>query len=134
MNSANMKIGMRLGAGFALVLVLVAILAAVALSSLSSIGQSSREMIKEDWVKANAAHVINAAMRANARRSMELFFARDPAATSAILQNIESNKKSINNNSKIQMTRRKRTRTSRPITTSRMMRWRKFWHSPALRL
>ena len=95
MNIANMKIGTRLGAGFGLVLVMVAALAVVALSNLGSIGDSSREMIKEDWVKASAAQTINATARANARRTIELFFARDAAASSAILQYIDSNKKSI---------------------------------------
>ena len=79
--------------GWARVLGLVLVM--VALSNLGSIGDSSREMIKEDWVRSSAAQTINATARANARRTMELFFARDAAASSAILQYIDSNKKSI---------------------------------------
>jgi len=96
MNIADMKIGTRLGAGFALVLAMVAALMLVVLSSLASIGDSSRQVIEQDWVKANAAHNINASVRANARRTMELFFVRDAADTRTILQRIESNKKNIN--------------------------------------
>ena len=96
MNIANMKIGTRLGAGFALVLVMMAALVMVVLSSLSSIGGSTAQMVEKDWVKAEAANTINATMRANARRTMELFFARDAAQAGAINQRIETNKQSIN--------------------------------------
>ncbi|MDB5842883.1 MAG: tar11, partial [Polaromonas sp.] len=95
MNIANMKIGTRLGAGFALVLAMVVALVLVVLASLSSLGESSRVTVNVDLVKANAAHNINAMVRANARRTMELFLARDAAHTGTILQHIENNKKSI---------------------------------------
>ena len=96
MNIANMKIGTRLGAGFALVLAMMAALVVVVLSSLSSVSDSNRQMVEKDWVKADTAHTINATIRANGRRTMELFFARDAAQTDAIQQRIETNKKSIN--------------------------------------
>ncbi|MFZ2294915.1 MAG: methyl-accepting chemotaxis protein, partial [Polaromonas sp.] len=95
MNIANMKIGTRLGAGFALVLMLMMLLIGVALFSLSSVGQASSQMIEKDLVKMEAANAINATIRANARRTMELFFARDAAQTNAINQRIEANKKII---------------------------------------
>jgi methyl-accepting chemotaxis protein len=76
MNIASMKIGTRLGAGFALVLTMTVALAMVVLSSLAGIGNSTEQMVEKDWVKAEAAHNINAFMRANARRTMELFFAQ----------------------------------------------------------
>ncbi|WP_426145315.1 methyl-accepting chemotaxis protein [Polaromonas sp. DSR2-3-2] len=96
MNIANMKIGTRLGAGFALVLVMMVALIMVVLASLSSIGGSTRQIIEKEWVKADSAHIINATMRANARRTMELFFVQDAAQASMINQRIETNKKSIN--------------------------------------
>ena len=96
MDIANMKIGTRLSAGFALVLAMMAALVVVVLSSLCSVSDSNRQMVEKDWVKADAAHTINATIRANARRTMELFFARDAAQTDAIQQRIETNKKSIN--------------------------------------
>ena len=96
MTISNMKIGTRLGAGFALVLAMMVSLVLVVLASLASIGGSSSRVIEQDWVKAEAANTINAITRANARRTMELFFAQDAAYTSKINQHIETNKKVIN--------------------------------------
>ena len=96
MNIANMKIGTRKGAGFALVLVMMAALVMVVLSSPSGIGSSTTQMVEKDWAKAEAASNMNGAMRANARRTMELFFAQDAAQTSAINKHIETNNQSIN--------------------------------------
>ena len=48
MNIANMKIGTRMGAGFALVLVMMAALVMVVLSSLSGIGSSTTQMVEKD--------------------------------------------------------------------------------------
>ena len=96
MNIANMKIGTRKGAGFPLVLIMMAALVMIVLSSLSGIGSSTTQMVEKDWAKAEAASNMNGAMRANARRTMELFFAQDVAQTSAINKHIETNKQSIN--------------------------------------
>ena len=101
MNIANMKIGTRMGAGFALVLVMMAALVMVVLSSLSGIGSSTTQMVEKDWAKAEAASNMNGAMRANTRRIMELFFAQDAAQTSAINKHIETNKQSINDAVKV---------------------------------
>jgi methyl-accepting chemotaxis protein len=95
MNIANLKIGTRLGAGFALVLVLMVSLIAVALLSLAHVGQASSQMIEKDLIKMEAANTINATVRANARRTMELFLAKDAAQMNTINQRIEANKKSI---------------------------------------
>ncbi|MEO8016121.1 MAG: MCP four helix bundle domain-containing protein, partial [Polaromonas sp.] len=96
-----MKIGTRLGAGFALVLLMMASLVMVVMTSLAGIGDSTSKMVEKDWVKADAAHTINAHIRANARRTMELFFLRDAARISATQQLIESNKKIINDAVKV---------------------------------
>ncbi|WP_341910660.1 methyl-accepting chemotaxis protein [Polaromonas sp. YR568] len=95
MNIANLKIGTRLGAGFALVLVLMVSLIAVALLSLAHVGQASSQMIEKDLIKMEAANTINATIRANARRTMELFLAKDAAQMNTINQRIEANKKLI---------------------------------------
>jgi methyl-accepting chemotaxis protein len=96
MNIGNLKIGTRLSAGFALVLLMMASLIVVVLSNLNSIGDSNADMVKKDWVKAEAANTINATIRANARRTMELFFAQDAAQTNTINERIKSNAKTIN--------------------------------------
>jgi methyl-accepting chemotaxis protein len=96
MNIGNLKIGTRLSAGFTLVLLMMASLIVVVLGNLHSIGDNSAAMVEKDWVKAEAAHTINATIRANARRTMELFLAQDAAQTSTINERIKTNVKIIN--------------------------------------
>jgi len=96
MRIENMKIGTRLCAGFGLVVVLMAALILVVLSNLAGISRSNQKMVEQDWVKADAASTINTAVRANARRTMELFFVRDAAHVSVVQQKIEANKQAIN--------------------------------------
>lgn len=95
MKFSNLKIGQRLGAGFGLVLLLMAVLVAVALTRLTSINTSSDELISRDWVKSEAANTINATTRANARLTMELFVAPDAAYIAKVRQQIAGNKKLI---------------------------------------
>ena len=95
MNAANLKIGTRLGAAFGIVLLLMTSLIVIGLVRLNSIDATSTHMIESDLVKAEAANTINAAIRANARRTMELFFAPDQAYAAMIRGKIENNKKII---------------------------------------
>lgn len=95
MNLKNMKIGMRLGLGYGLVLLLMAALVAVALTRFVSIDASTAKMIEEDWVKSDAANAINATTRANARLNMELLLAPDKAYRDKVYERIEANKKII---------------------------------------
>jgi methyl-accepting chemotaxis protein len=94
MSLTDMKIGVRLGLGFGLVLLLLATLIAVGLVRLASIGDINERIIGKDWVKGEATQTVNATTRDNARRTMELFVAndKDKAAT---YQAIEANKKKI---------------------------------------
>ncbi|MRT31093.1 methyl-accepting chemotaxis protein [Herbaspirillum sp. CAH-3] len=96
MNITNLKIGVRLGAGFGLVLLLMASLIAIGFIHLTSIGETSNKMVDKDWVKAEAANTIDATTRANARRTMELLIAPDKAYADKIREHIEFNKKTIN--------------------------------------
>lgn len=95
MNLTNMKIGVRLGAGFGLVLMLMAILIVVVQMRFDSIGEINTKILEKDWVKADAANVINATTRANARSTMELLITTDPAHMARITARIEANKKII---------------------------------------
>jgi methyl-accepting chemotaxis protein len=63
MKVSNLRIGTRLGTGFALVLVLLLVLAGVAIFSLNTIETVNNRIIKEDWVKVEAAHTIDALTR-----------------------------------------------------------------------
>jgi methyl-accepting chemotaxis protein len=96
MNIGNLKIGTRLSAGFALVLLMMASLIVVVLSNLHSIGDINAEMVEKDWVKVEAANTINATIRANARRTMEYFFTQNAAQTNTINERIKTNIKTIN--------------------------------------
>ncbi len=95
MHRANLTIGKRLGASFGLVLALMVSLIGVELFHLTSIGTTSSKMIDKDWVKADAANTINDATRANARRTMELLIAPDPAHADKIRERIALNKKTV---------------------------------------
>lgn len=52
-------------------------------------------IIEKDWVKAEAANIINATTRANARNTMELLITEDPERIRNIKLSIENNKKTI---------------------------------------
>ena len=95
MSFANIRIAGRLGAGFGLVLTLMVSLIVVSLMHLAHIGETSGKMIEKDWIKAEAANVIDATTRANARRSMELLIAPDKAYADKVREQIEVNKKTI---------------------------------------
>ncbi|MGH8806750.1 MAG: methyl-accepting chemotaxis protein [Noviherbaspirillum sp.] len=95
MNMANMKIGVRLGLGFGLVLILMVTLITIGLLRFASIGDINDKIIEKDWVKADAAATINAMMRANARRTMELLLIPDKAQLNRVFEKVEENKKVI---------------------------------------
>ncbi|CAM2162393.1 hypothetical protein PSAC2689_100309 [Paraburkholderia sacchari] len=91
----NVKIGMRLGASFGLVLMLMTMLIVVGLTRMASIGEINDNIIHKRWVKADAAQTINLTTRANARRTMELFITNDQDRTAMIYQQIKANRKTI---------------------------------------
>ncbi len=95
MNIKNLKIGTRLGLGFGLVFVLMAILIALALARFAGIGKINSDMIDTDWVKAEAVSTIDATIRANARRNMELFIENEPVKVAGLFDEIKKNKKII---------------------------------------
>src|SRR5580704_427745 len=95
MSLANMKIGARLGVGFGVVMVLMVALIVVSLIRLANISDISDRIINKDWVKADTAQTINVLIRANARRTMELFITSDNDKVNQIYQSISTNKKTI---------------------------------------
>lgn len=90
-----MKIGIRLGMGFSVILALMTLLISVAIFQLATIGDSADKMTSEEWVKSKAANTINGAIRANARRTLELFVAPDKNHANIIRQKIDFNKNII---------------------------------------
>ena len=95
MKLANLKIGVRLGAGFGLLLLLMGTLVGTGITLLNSAGESTAHMVDHEWAKAEAANEVNVGTRANARRTLELFIVTDPAQLANIHQRIEANKKQV---------------------------------------
>ncbi len=96
MKIANLSIGTRLGAGFALLIVMMAAMAALSVARFGDVGEINDRIIEKDWVKADATNIVNATTRANGRRTMELVLASDAAQIARAKTTIEANKKTIN--------------------------------------
>lgn len=73
------KIGTRLGIGFGLVLVLLALLIGMSLLRLDNIERANRETVEQDWVRAKAAGSLNASTQQAGRITLEMFLAQDAA-------------------------------------------------------
>lgn len=95
MKIKNLRIGVRLGTAFSLILVLMIAITAVAMYSLSHLGQISNGIINESWVKVQTTNKINTALRASAVDNMALFFA-DGDERPNLLAQIQANKNLIN--------------------------------------
>ena len=95
MKISDFKIGTRLGLGFGLLMLLMVVIIGVGLLRFAQVSEINDRIIEKDWVKADAANVINATTRANARRTMELVITKDPAQMANIKQSIAPNKKTI---------------------------------------
>ncbi|HYD60940.1 MAG TPA: methyl-accepting chemotaxis protein [Noviherbaspirillum sp.] len=96
MKFSDLNVGTRLTVGFGFVLCLMAFLVVLGITRLESVDNSTSQMVDKDWVKADAANLISAYTRANARRSMELLIAPDKAYRTHVQERIEANKKSVN--------------------------------------
>ena len=95
MKLTDMKIGVRLGAGFGMVLLLMAVLVGTGLLRLDKIGGLSESIIEQDWAKADAIATIRSTTRSNAALVLELFIHEDPARANAIHGEIDANKATI---------------------------------------
>jgi methyl-accepting chemotaxis protein len=94
----NLKIGIRLGLGFALVLSLMVVLIVVGLSRMTVVGDLNDQLLRSDWVKAQAASAIDASMRSNARFTLELLVTSDPGHREQLFNGITDGKESIDRN------------------------------------
>jgi len=91
----NMKIGMRLGLGFGLVLVLLSAIAAIGIKELAAVNEITNRMATKDWTKSVIANDIIDLANDNARASYELFLVTDKSTIGKALERMESNKKKI---------------------------------------
>jgi len=92
----NLKIGARLGLGFGLVLLLMGAMAMLAATRFAAVGDEADKILGKDWAKADAAATLNATTRANAQRTMELFFTTDHDRLAKLHQRIDANKQTVN--------------------------------------
>jgi methyl-accepting chemotaxis protein len=90
----NLKIGVRLAAGFGIMMVLMLAILLVSVSRFLSFSADNKQIIEQDWVMAGAATAIDTAARDDVRRTLALFISdRDQRAVS--YARIDSNKKAI---------------------------------------
>ncbi len=95
MNFNNFKIGTRLAVGFGSLMVVLIFLIAISAIRLTSIGSANKHIVNENWPSAALAFKIDAKMRENGSRTMELFIMTDPAARAKQYASIDANKKQI---------------------------------------
>lgn len=95
MRFKDLKIGVRMGLGFGLLIVMLLGMMLVSVLRLQEISALTGHIVDNDWAKAEAANVINATTRTNGRRTMELVLANDPVHVAGVKAAIELNKKTI---------------------------------------
>lgn len=91
----NLKISTRLGAAFALLMLLMLVMIVTSLLRFASIGAINDKIIQQDWVGAASANAIDAAAREDAKRTLALFILPDQAARAKSYERIDADKKSI---------------------------------------
>ncbi|APW37752.1 hypothetical protein RD110_11550 [Rhodoferax koreense] len=70
MSFANLKVSTRLSAGFGCMFLLMAMLIAIGLTRLASLDDAQREIVEQNWAKADAASAIAGASRMASERVM----------------------------------------------------------------
>ena len=75
MSFRHLKISTRLALGFALLIATMLTIVVVGLLQLGSLLETNRQIIDSDWVKADAANTLSSIAQANARRTIEIYFA-----------------------------------------------------------
>jgi methyl-accepting chemotaxis protein len=95
MKRLNLSIGQRLALGFGLLLTMLGAAALISTLQLNHIGRINQRIIQTDWRKAEAAALVDATTRTNARLTMALLITDDAAQMAQINQNIDANKRLI---------------------------------------
>ncbi len=92
---ANLKIGVRLGLGFGLVLLLLITVMGTGVVRLSSMGEITSRIVDKDWVKAELANSVERGASNNLRRNLEMLVLTDPAQIARAKEHIETNRKLV---------------------------------------
>ena len=91
----NMKIGVRLGVGFAAVLILLAILAIVGMTRVKELDRSIDNITKDHMVKTKYVNAINNQLGVIARAQRNILIDKNDAATKEQLERIDGARKKI---------------------------------------
>jgi methyl-accepting chemotaxis protein len=91
----NLKISIRLGAAFAVLMLLMLGMIVTSILRFASIGAINDKIIRQDWVSAASANAIDAAAREDAKRTLALFILPDQAARAKSYERIDADKKAI---------------------------------------
>jgi methyl-accepting chemotaxis protein len=91
----NMKIGVKLGLGFGLVLMLLASIIGIGIARMAVMNENTDRIVNKDWVKASLANEIGDLANDNAKASMELFLTSDKQAITRVQERIENGKKKM---------------------------------------
>ncbi len=94
-NRVSFNIGQRLALGFGIMLAMLAAAAFVAAQQFKDIGHINERIITLDWRKAEAAGLVNATTRTNARLTMALLITDDADRIQRINLSIDQNKRLI---------------------------------------
>ena len=91
----NLKISIRLGAAFAVLMLLMLGMIIASIVRFASVGAINDKIIRRDWVSAASANAIDAAAREDAKRTLALFILPDQAARAKSYQRIDADKIAI---------------------------------------
>jgi methyl-accepting chemotaxis protein WspA len=91
----DMKIGVRLGLGFGLVLMLMGVMIAVGMSRLTQMSETISRITKQDWVKAELTYAVEQGVRENAELNLEMLLTTDSAKVENIRATISANRSRI---------------------------------------
>ncbi|WAL84621.1 methyl-accepting chemotaxis protein [Pandoraea sp. XJJ-1] len=91
MRIADLKIRTRLAIGFGTLLALLLTMLVITLMRFVAIERDNEELLTSAWAKADAAHSIDAMVRGNGRRMLEIFTITDAAQRNTINQRIDAN-------------------------------------------
>jgi methyl-accepting chemotaxis protein len=91
----NLRIGTRLGAAFGLLLLLLLGMLGQSLLALRDAEQAADRLVDREWAVSQTLGRLDAASRANALATTELFFARTPADADAVRSRMAVNRQAV---------------------------------------
>ncbi|HSY29516.1 MAG TPA: MCP four helix bundle domain-containing protein, partial [Burkholderiaceae bacterium] len=91
MRLGNLRIGARLGAGFGIVLLLLAVTTAVGIVKMSDLNAGTEQLVKQNWVKAKLSNYALDNARGSIARIFEAVASTDEKETANAMQRLQAN-------------------------------------------